>query len=148
MAGVSNGSSVYYPSSIFSSNFCAGMITVGTHTGDVMCLVSLLSRSQCLLLIPNLLYSHSICTSLFPIPLHIIISRFINMQRIPCCWMPSAAPCCLKKCTLEVLCLSVQDAISPSADWSRLSCFLLFYCFFYCFLCFFFHDFLQIVWYL
>lgn len=66
----------------------------GTHKGDVMCLVSLLFRSQCLLLILNLLYSHSICTSLFPIHLHVSISGFINMRRIPCC----AALCC---CTLS-----------------------------------------------
>lgn len=104
-------------------DFCAGMITVGTHTGDMIWLVSFSCiLSACSLSPASPVVTQSVHLHFLFLP-HVSISRFINMCRIPCCWMPSAAACCLKKnARLEVLHLSVQDAISPSADWSRLSC--------------------------
>lgn len=78
-------------------DFCAGMITVGTHTGDMIWLVSFSSiLSACSLSPASPVVTQSVHLHFLFLP-HVSISRFINMCRIPCCWMPSAAACCLKK---------------------------------------------------
>lgn len=146
MAGVSNVSSVYYSSPIFSSTQISvlGWLQLA-HTQETWCawypfssVLSACSLSPTFTIVTQSIHLY------FLFPFMLVFQDSLTCKGFLVVGCPLLLHVVWKNARLEVLCLSVQDAISPSADWSKLSCFLLFYCFFYCFLCFF-HDFLQII---